>query len=66
MCDTCEHSWATDAEGRARFEADAPRVAAVWGVPVEQVLCSGYARDAQWARMAGLNSPAARGGRMEQ
>jgi hypothetical protein len=54
MCDTCETSRRLDPKGRARFEAAAPEQAALWGVPVEQVLCAGYAADAQWARMAAL------------
>lgn len=55
MCHTCEMSRRDDPAGRANFEKSAPEFAALWGVPVEQVLCAGYAADAQWARMAGLN-----------
>lgn len=55
MCDTCERSRRTRPAERAKFEKSAPEFAALWGVPVEQVLCAGYAADAQWARMAGLN-----------
>ena len=54
MCDTCEFSRRIDPEGRARFEAEAPKHAEFLGIPVEQLLCLGYMEDAMWARMSGL------------
>jgi hypothetical protein len=54
MCETCEMSRRANPEARARFEADAPRLAALWGVPVGQVLCAGFADDLTWSRLAGL------------
>jgi hypothetical protein len=60
VCEACEFSRRTDPAGRARFEAEAPAVAAFWGVPVQQLLCRGYADEQTWAQVAGLNEPMCR------
>ena len=57
MCGTCDAGRRYDPAARARFEAEAPAVAAFWGVPVQRLLCRGYADEQTWAQVAGLNEP---------